>query len=183
MAISFTPTQIKPEFLSELKKDKIFLLLVGTILFLIVAFIGLKIYDTQIQGQISLIEEQIQKLDEEKDKKLEEEMKNKMSLLEKAKIVLDFHTRVKNIFDFLEKKTFNEIEITSLSFNAKDNTVIMSAESLNDKAIAMQTSIFRSTPEIKNFELGGISKEEGLFKFQFKLTLDEKVIKFSTKIE
>jgi len=183
MAISFIPSQIKPEFISEIKKDKTLWLFIGTILLLLVIFIGLKIYNTQMKGQISILEEKIQKLDEEKDKKLEKEMREKIPLLEKTKVVLNSHTKAKNIFDLLEKKTFSEVQITSFSFNAQDNTIIISAESDNDKALAMQTSIFRATPEIKSVEVGGISKVEDLFKFQFKLTLGEKVIKFSYKIK
>jgi len=183
MAISFTSTKIKSEFFSEIKRDKTFWLLVGTLLFLLIVSIGLRVYNTQMKGQISILEEKIQELDKEKDPKLEKEMREKIPILEKAKIVLDSHTRVKNIFDLLEKKTFNEVQLTSFTFNVLDNTIILSAESPNDKALAMQTSIFRNTPEIASVEVGGISKEEDLFKFQFRITLDEKLIKFSYKVK
>jgi len=179
MEISFTPTQVKSEF----REDRNLLFLMGMIFFLLLVFSGLKIYNTQLRGQISIVEEEIEKIDKERDKDLEKEMKEKMPLLEKARIVLDSHTRAKNVFDLLEKKTFSDVRITNFVFNAEDNTVIISTESSSDIALAMQTSIFKSTPEIKSVEIGGISKEEGVFKFQFKLTLDEKVIKFSTKIE
>lgn len=179
MAISF----ISPEVKSEFRQDKSLLFAAGMVLFLLLVFIGLKIYNTQIKGQIYLIEDQIKQIDEEIDKDLEKEMKGKLSLLDKGKIIIDSHTNTKNIFDLLEKKTHERVLITDLTFSAEDNTIIISTESLNDVSLATQTVILQSAPEIEDVKVTGISKEEGIFKFQFTITLKEKIINFLTKIK
>jgi len=179
MDISFASAQVK----SEIREDKSLLFLAGMVLFLLLVFTGLKIYNTQLKGQIYTIEDRIEDIDKERDQGLEKEMKEKMSLLDKSKVIISSHTNAKNLFDLLEKKTHERVWITNFTFNAENNNVIISTESLSDVALAKQTSIFRSAPEMKDVKITGISKEGGVFKFQFTLTLKEKIIKFLTKIK
>ena len=174
MAISFVPSKVRSDF----RRDKLFLFLVIIILFLLLVFGGLKVYNLQLKGRLSEVQEKIKKLEQERDKSLEESMQKNAPLLEKSRNILEAHTRVTNVFDFLEEKTFQDVQITKFAFDSENNTLTISAESSSDIALAMQTSIFRTAKEVKKVELGGISKKGMIFKFQFKLTLDEELTRF-----
>ncbi|MFH0987584.1 MAG: hypothetical protein V1841_01680 [Patescibacteria group bacterium] len=179
MEMSFTSSSEKSGF----KGDKILFLFVGIIIFLLLAFVGLTIYNAQLKGKIDFFEAEITRIDSERDKKLEKTMKGSILLLDKSKVILESHTRAKNIFDLLEKKTFQEVEFTDFNFIADDNILVISAQSTNDKAISFQVSILESLPEIESVTISGITKQEDSFKFQLVINLNDALTRFSYKVK
>lgn len=172
---------------SGLRQDKYFVLLLGIIFFLILVFGGLQIYNTQLTGRISTLQEEMEEIDQERDQGLEKEMTERLPALQKIGPVARNHTNLKNIFDFLEKKILADVKITSLNFDSKDHILQVSTQSENERRLAMQAYVFSSAPRITKVEVINITKVGGgtpeeIFMFDFKLTLDKEVTSFFTKI-
>jgi hypothetical protein len=162
----------------KFKDDKVFWILVGIVLLLLLVFGGLKIYTLSLEKQVSKVEEEIKALDAKRDSTLEKEMQSNIATFEKIEPLLASHIRAKNIFDLLEKDTYADAQLSNFSFNAREETLTLSVTSPTAVALAMQVSIFKSDPKVKKVEIGGLSFSEKGINFQLKITLDPSVIKY-----
>lgn len=160
------------------KPDKLFWILIELVVVLLLAFGGLKIYNTSIQGKILSAEEDIKKLDSQRDLALEKEIQADIAKFKKIEPLLNSHIRAKNIFDILERDTYTAAQISNLDFNAKEKTLTLSVTSPSATALALQTSIFKSDSDISKVEVGGFSFSPEGMRFQLKITLNPNVIKY-----
>ena len=176
MAISFLEEKTKGKI--KFKPDKVFWTLLEAIVVLLLVFVGLKIYNFSLSSHLSSINEEIKKVDAERDLVLENEMQTKIKFFEKVGPLLKSHIRAKKIFDILERDTYSEAQLSNFNFNAESNTLTFSVVSPSAIALAMQVSIFKSDPDVKKVEIGGLSFKEGAIKFQMKVTLNPDVVTY-----
>lgn len=183
MAITFISPEVKSEIGYQMRTDKIFWILIGIVLLLLVAFLGLKIYDTQLAGKVLTLQDRIEEIDKKRDLELEKEMRENLSSLKTVNSLLVDHIRAKKIFDFLEKNTLDSIQITNLSFDAKENKLILTLVSKSPLDLGMQASVFKANKNIKSLEIGGISiTEKEIIKDKEKVKEEEIEIQFGLEI-
>lgn len=178
MAITFLSPEAKSEIGYQIRTDRIFRILIGIILLLLLVFLGLKIYDAQLIGKILSLTDKIEEIDRKRDLKLENEMRDNLLSLKKANALLGDHVRAKKIFDFFEKNTLSTVQISSLSFDAKNNKLILTLTAKSSLDLGMQVSRFKAQPEIKSVETGGISIEEEKIEIQLGLEIDPKMVRY-----
>lgn len=178
MAISFNEDTAAAKTKVKFKPDKVFWALLEVLVILLLIFGGLKIYQSSIQKEVSGVEEKIAALDSKKDSALESEMKSTIESFKKIEPLLSSHVRASKVFTILENDTYADAQISNFNFDAKTTTMTLSVTSPSAQALAMQTTLFRSDPNVKTVEVGGFSFSEQGINFQLKITLDPNVIKY-----
>lgn len=190
MAITSISPEVKSEIGYQIRTDRIFWTLVGIVFLLLAAFLGLKVYDTQLAGKVLTLQDKIEEIDKKRDLKLEKEMREKLPSLKTVNSLLNDHIRAKKIFDFLEENTLGNVQISSLSLDAKNNKLILTLTAKSSPELGMQASRFKANKNIKSVEIGGITitekeilkdkekvKEEEI-EIQFALEFDPKMIRY-----
>lgn len=178
MAISFDEKKGESGAKIKFTPTKVFWALVEVLVILLLIFGGIKIYQSSIQKNTLSLKGEIESLNAKKDSTIEGEMKSVIESFEKIEPLLNSHIRASKVFTILENDTYADAQISNFSFDANEATLTLSITSPNAQALAMQTSLFKLDPNVKEVEIGGFSFSKEGMNFQLKVTLDPKAIKY-----
>ena len=103
------------------------------------------------------------------------------SRIESTQKIVDSHTAMSPLFDFLEANTVKTVRFTNFSFDQKSNTVklFLKGEARGYTALALQAELFNKSKYIRNPVFTDLRLDEkGNVSFIFNADLDAAVVSF-----
>lgn len=161
----------------KFQPDRIFWILSGTFLFLVLVFFGLKVYNIIQSSRLESIEKEIAKVDKEKNIELEKEIQNEVGKIDRIRPLLDSRQKAKNVFAFLEKNAYSEIKFSNFDFRSKERTVSLKGTAASSSVLIAQLSILKKSADLESIDISGISVSKEGIDFQLQLKLKPEVLK------
>ncbi|MDD5552165.1 MAG: hypothetical protein PHI88_03360 [Candidatus Pacebacteria bacterium] len=159
-------------------KTKLFWNLLGFLLFLLLLFGLIKLYNYTLKSGVKETRVAIQEIENKRDKVLEKEMKNIMDIFKKVSPVLDSHTRSRKILDFVEKNTYEGVYFSGLNYNLKENNLSLNAFSGTASNLLMQMTVFNSNKNVQSVEMSSFSIGDKGVSIQMKINFSPSIVKF-----
>ncbi|KKT40959.1 MAG: hypothetical protein UW30_C0015G0030 [Candidatus Giovannonibacteria bacterium GW2011_GWA2_44_13b] len=138
----------------------IFLILAGVFSGLL--YLYKKILIRQIDQQRAVLAD----LDTKFEPSLINELERLSNSINNAKALINSHTYISPIFDFLEKNTLPDVSFSTFNYNADKKTLSLAGEAPSYTEIASQIKIIQNQPEILSATFSNTSlKETGSVNF------------------
>lgn len=107
--------------------------------------------------------------------------------IEAAKKLLNSHTVVTPIFDFLENDTLATVKFDTFSYDLRDNGtsfLVISGQAKNFSSIALQSDIFGKEKFIKNPVFSDLNPDQnGNIVFKFNSSLDPTFVSYKNSLK
>jgi hypothetical protein len=152
----------------------------------VVASIGVFAYEKILNGQISNMEKSLSDARTTLEPTIIRQLARTEDKFASAKEIIDKHDTVSAFFDFLSKLTLPSLRFSSLNYQSGPAGIVvsMSGEAKSYAIVALQAKIFADEPLIKNAQFSDFGLNDvGNVLFQFKATLDPKVVSYKSIID
>lgn len=142
------------------------------------AWVGLKVYQGQIDGQNTQVKKDTDTLEKSVKENDYRELLRAQEAIRSAKILLDGHRAFSQIFTFLEAQTHPRARFKSFSFDEKDQIVKLSGETVDYRTLAEQIAAFQGLKEVASVSFGDLSLSDNRLHFMLELTMRPDFFKF-----
>lgn len=149
--ITLIPKREKPK-----RPPKTFIQIgVGILVFAILVFVGVKIYQRNLINNLTNLNSQLQTLIAKRDTALEKEILTADQRLSNLDNLLSNHIYSSKLFEFLEENTHPEVTLSGFSSNLK--TISFSGTAVSLEVLSKQITIFSRSPEVSKVTLDSVS--------------------------
>ena len=149
------------------------------------AYGALFLYKNSLNKEVNVLTDSLERAKAAFELSLINEVNQTSEKIDYSKKLLEQHTSLVPVFDFLEKNTLKDVRFKSFKYSIAKNEnpiVLLDGSAKNYSMLALQGDIFEKDKNIKNVLFSGLGLgEKGMINFTVKLILDPSM--FIYKIE
>lgn len=162
-----------------------FLITISIVIFLISAGVagGAFLYKSLLDGELEGLMIDLDKIQKEFELVSIRNFSRTADSINLAKSIIESHTAISSIFEFLESSTLPDVRFLNLNYSTgEDNIISMNGEALSYTMLAEQAFVFESDPMVKGLSLSNLSlRKGGKVGFSVSITIDPELIKYQPK--
>ncbi len=170
---SFIPKKLPPRVAYPAEGFGLFFR-IALILFLVAALFtgGLFVFRNFTLNNLNNQKSVLQKLEIEFEPKTVAELERVSNAIASAEDILRNRARISSVFELIEANTLNSVNFSNFSYSLDKNTAALSGEAASYRDVALQASVFESSPETASATFGNLAlKDTGNVSFTLNIIL------------